>query len=42
MVFEDLVMLWLSGFGQTSPYSERPGFGTLAEGLVQNTFSALL
>jgi formyl-CoA transferase len=30
---EDLVMLRLSGFGQTGPYSERPGFGTLAEAM---------
>jgi len=29
----DLVMLRLSGFGQTGPYSERPGFGTLAEAM---------
>jgi len=28
-----LVMLRLSGFGQTGPYSERPGFGTLAEAM---------
>jgi formyl-CoA transferase len=26
-------MLRLSGFGQTGPYSERPGFGTLAEAM---------
>jgi crotonobetainyl-CoA:carnitine CoA-transferase CaiB-like acyl-CoA transferase len=26
-----LVMLRISGFGQTGPYSSRPGFGTLAE-----------
>ena len=26
-----LVMLRYSGFGQTGPYSERPGFGTIAE-----------
>jgi formyl-CoA transferase len=29
----DLVMLRLSGFGQTGPYSDRPGFGTLAEAM---------
>ncbi|AZQ15339.1 CaiB/BaiF CoA-transferase family protein [Halorubrum sp. PV6] len=28
-----LVMLRLSGFGQTGPYSDRPGFGTLAEAM---------
>jgi formyl-CoA transferase len=28
-----LVMLRLSGFGQTGPYNERPGFGTLAEAM---------
>ncbi|MFC5972105.1 CaiB/BaiF CoA transferase family protein [Halomarina salina] len=29
----DLVMCRLSGFGQTGPYAERPGFGTLAEAM---------
>ena len=29
----DLVMLGLTGFGQTGPYSDRPGFGTLAEAM---------
>ncbi len=29
----DLVMCRLSGFGQTGPYSDRPGFGTLAEAM---------
>lgn len=29
----DLVMLRMSGFGQDGPYSERPGFGTLAEAM---------
>jgi formyl-CoA transferase len=29
----ELVMVRLSGFGQTGPYSERPGFGTLAEAM---------
>jgi crotonobetainyl-CoA:carnitine CoA-transferase CaiB-like acyl-CoA transferase len=29
----DLVMLRISGFGQTGPYAERPGFGTLAEAM---------
>jgi len=28
-----LVMVRLTGFGQTGPYSERPGFGTLAESM---------
>jgi formyl-CoA transferase len=28
-----LVMLRISGFGQTGPYSSRPGFGTLAEAM---------
>ncbi|GAA0727849.1 formyl-CoA transferase [Halorubrum trapanicum] len=28
-----LVMLRVSGFGQTGPYSDRPGFGTLAEAM---------
>jgi crotonobetainyl-CoA:carnitine CoA-transferase CaiB-like acyl-CoA transferase len=28
-----LVVLRISGFGQTGPYSSRPGFGTLAEGM---------
>lgn len=28
-----LVMLRITGFGQTGPYHERPGFGTLAEAL---------
>lgn len=28
-----LVMLKVSGFGQTGPYSDRPGFGTIAEAL---------
>lgn len=28
-----LVMLRISGFGQTGPYAERPGFGTLAEAM---------
>ncbi len=35
-----LVMLRMSGFGQTGPYRERPGFGTVAEamsGLAQIT-----
>ena len=29
----ELVMLRLSGFGQTGPYSGKPGFGTLAEAM---------
>lgn len=28
-----LVMVRISGFGQTGPYAERPGFGTLAEAM---------
>lgn len=28
-----LVLLRLTGFGQTGPYSQRPGFGTLAEAM---------
>jgi len=32
-VNEDLVALRISGFGQTGPYSDRPGFGTLAESM---------
>ena len=28
-----LIVLRISGFGQTGPYSKRPGFGTLAEGM---------
>ncbi|WP_254810201.1 CaiB/BaiF CoA transferase family protein [Natronosalvus amylolyticus] len=29
----ELVMVRLSGYGQTGPYSEKPGFGTLAEAM---------
>jgi len=29
----ELVMLRISGFGQTGPYHKRPGFGTLAEAM---------
>lgn len=29
-----LVMLRLSGYGQTGPYSDRPGFGTVAEAII--------
>lgn len=29
----DLTMVRISGFGQTGPYSDRPGFGTVAEAL---------
>lgn len=32
-VNEELVALRISGFGQTGPYSDRPGFGTLAESM---------
>lgn len=31
--FPQLVLLQVSGFGQTGPYSKRPGFGTLVEGM---------
>ncbi|MES1924655.1 CoA transferase [Salinisphaera sp. T31B1] len=31
--FPHLVMLRISGFGQTGPYSPRPGFGTLVEAM---------
>ena len=30
-VKSDLIMLKVTGFGQTGPYSHRPGFGTLSE-----------
>ncbi len=29
----DLILVRLTGFGQTGPYSSRPGFGTLAEAM---------
>lgn len=29
----DLIIVRISGFGQTGPYSRRPGFGTLAEAM---------
>ena len=35
----DLVVLRLTGFGQTGPYAARPGFGTLAEAM--SGFAAL-
>ncbi|GAA4217084.1 crotonobetainyl-CoA:carnitine CoA-transferase CaiB-like acyl-CoA transferase [Sagittula marina] len=31
--FPQLILLRVSGFGQTGPYSPRPGFGTLVEGM---------
>jgi crotonobetainyl-CoA:carnitine CoA-transferase CaiB-like acyl-CoA transferase len=31
MINPRLIMLRITGFGQTGPYSQRPGFGTLAE-----------
>lgn len=31
--FPKLILLRVSGFGQTGPYSKRPGFGTLIEGM---------
>ncbi|MFV0490614.1 MAG: CaiB/BaiF CoA transferase family protein [Pseudorhodobacter sp.] len=31
--FPQLVLLRVSGFGQTGPYAMRPGFGTLVEGM---------
>jgi crotonobetainyl-CoA:carnitine CoA-transferase CaiB-like acyl-CoA transferase len=33
-----LVIATVSGYGQTGPYADRPGFGTLAEGLSGFTF----
>jgi len=36
---EGLVVVRISGFGQTGPYAERPGFGTVAEGF--STFAHL-
>lgn len=30
---QDLVMVRISGFGQTGPYSRRPGFGNIAESM---------
>lgn len=36
---EGLVMIRISGFGQDGPYAERPGFGTIAEGM--STFAAV-
>lgn len=32
-VNERLIMLRISGFGQTGPYSDQPGYGTLAEAI---------
>jgi len=32
-----LIMVRISGFGQTGPYSHRPGFGTIAESMVGYT-----
>jgi crotonobetainyl-CoA:carnitine CoA-transferase CaiB-like acyl-CoA transferase len=32
-VNEELIVVRLSGYGQTGPRSEKPGFGTIAEGL---------
>lgn len=31
--FPHLILLRISGFGQSGPYSKRPGFGTLVEGM---------
>ncbi len=36
---EGLVVVRVSGFGQDGPYSDQPGFGTIAEGL--STFAAI-
>jgi formyl-CoA transferase len=36
---EGLVMVRLSGFGQTGPYAARPGFGTVAEAM--STFASV-
>jgi formyl-CoA transferase len=36
---EDLVMVRVTGFGQTGPYSDRPGFGTLVEAMSGYAYS---
>src|SRR5262249_44951907 len=36
----DLVMLYISGFGQYGPYSARPGFGSLAGALSGGQYAA--
>jgi len=36
---EGLIVVRISGFGQDGPYAERPGFGTIAEGM--STFAAV-
>ncbi|WP_232686290.1 CaiB/BaiF CoA transferase family protein [Halobacterium zhouii] len=36
---EDLVMVRVTGFGQTGPYSNRPGFGTLVEAMSGYAYS---
>jgi formyl-CoA transferase len=38
-VNEDLVMVRVTGFGQTGPYSDRPGFGTLVEAMSGYAYS---
>ncbi len=36
---EDLVMIRVTGFGQTGPYKDRPGFGTLVEAMSGYAYS---
>lgn len=36
---EDLVMVRVTGFGQTGLYKDRPGFGTLVETMSGYTYS---
>lgn len=36
---EDLVMVRVTGFGQTGPYKDRPGFGTLVEAMSGYAYS---
>jgi formyl-CoA transferase len=38
-VNDDLVMVRVTGFGQTGPYSDRPGFGTLVEAMSGYAYS---
>ena len=33
-----LIISLISGYGQTGPYSDRPGLGTLAEGFIGLTY----
>lgn len=36
---EDLIMVRVTGFGQTGPYKDRPGFGTLVEAMSGYAYS---